>query len=51
MRAMERDRHAPMTFELSGSSGTALRIRLKVPFSCLLHAVAVAADRWYPDIS
>lgn len=28
--AMDRDRQAPMTFELSGGSGTALRIRLKV---------------------
>ena len=28
--AMERDRHAPMTFQLSGRAGLALRIRLRV---------------------
>jgi hypothetical protein len=35
MVAMERDRHAPMTFQLSGIGGSALRIRLKVRCSRL----------------
>lgn len=46
MVAMERDRLAPMTFQLSGNSGMALRIRLKVRRSMQLHAMQRAADIW-----